>query len=269
MGVRHRLQRCEGFRRVDEESLRRVEVTDSLREVGAINVRHEAERHGAVAVMFEGLVGHHWPEVGAADADVDHVAHALASVALPGTTAHPVAKVCHLIEDGVDLGHYVLAINNDSCSSWRAQGHMQDSAVFRDVDFLAPEHGINTPPESGCIRELQEQLEGLVGDAILRVIEVDTYRFGRHTLAACGIIRKKLAQMELTDILMVSGEGLPCLTFSEGIYCWVHLYFPFIPLWSSTALACLLDLSAAELEVERLRPLVSSCQRRNPPTNAL
>ena len=53
--------------------------------------------------MLEGLVGHDRAQVGAADADVDDVANALAGVALPGAAANAVGKVGHLVEDGVDL----------------------------------------------------------------------------------------------------------------------------------------------------------------------
>ena len=151
MGVGHRLQRREGFRRDDEQRLRRIEVVDGLREVGAIDVRHEAERHGAVAVMLEGLVGHHRPEVGAADADVDDVADALAGVALPGAAADAVAEVRHLVEHGVDLGHHVLAVDDDRCAARRAQGHVQDGAVFRDVDLVAPEHGVDARAQAGFL----------------------------------------------------------------------------------------------------------------------
>ncbi len=122
--------------------------------------------------MLQRLVSHHRPEVGAADADVDDVANSLSGVAFPGTAAHAIGKVGYLVEHGVDLRHDILAINNNGCSSRRAQGDVQDGAVFRDVDFLAPEHSVDPPAQSGFIRELQEQLQGLVSDAVLRVIQV-------------------------------------------------------------------------------------------------
>ena len=209
VGVGHRLQRREGFRRDDEQGLRRVEVTDGFREVGAIDVRHEAERHGAVAVMLERLVGHHRPEVGAADADVDDVANALAGVALPGAAAHAVAEVRHLVEHGVHLGHHVLAVDDDGGAARRAQGHVQDRAIFRDVDLLTPEHGVDARAQAGFLGQLQEELEGFVGDAVLRVIEVEAHGLDRQALAACGIIRKELAEMQFPDLLMVGREGLP------------------------------------------------------------
>src|SRR5215510_9930071 len=100
LGVGHRLQCREGFRRDDEEGLRWVELADGFCEVGAIDVGNEAERHGAVTIMLERLVGHHRPEVGAADANVDDVANALAGVALPRTAADAVGEVRHLVEYG-------------------------------------------------------------------------------------------------------------------------------------------------------------------------
>src|SRR4029434_735280 len=79
---------------------------------------------------------HHWPEVGAANADVDHVADALARVALPGAAPDAIAEGYHLVEHGVHLGHHVLTVDDDRGAARRAQGHVQDSAVFRDVDLV-------------------------------------------------------------------------------------------------------------------------------------
>src|SRR5438132_10118803 len=50
------------FRSDDEQSLRRVEVAHRFREVRAIDIGHEPKRHGAIAVMFECLIGHYRPE---------------------------------------------------------------------------------------------------------------------------------------------------------------------------------------------------------------
>jgi hypothetical protein len=66
-------------------------------------------------------------------------------VTSPGAGAHAIGKISHLIEHGVDLRHHVLAIDDDGCPSRRAQGHVQDGTVFRDVDLLAPEHGLDPP----------------------------------------------------------------------------------------------------------------------------
>ena len=68
------------FEQTTNSVSRGVEVARRLDEVGAVDVRDEAEREVATAVVAEGAVGHHGAEVGAADADVDDVADRLARV---------------------------------------------------------------------------------------------------------------------------------------------------------------------------------------------
>ena len=93
--------------------------------------------------MPQRLVGHHRPEVRAADADVDDVADALAGVALPLAAADAVGEVGHLVEHGMHLRHDVLAVHDDRCASRRAQGDVQDGAVLGDVDLVTAEHGVD------------------------------------------------------------------------------------------------------------------------------
>ena len=182
---------------------------DGLREVGAVDVGDEAERHGALAVVLERLVGHHRAEVGAADADVDDVADALAGVALPGAAPDAVGEVRHLVEHGVDLGHHVLAVHDDGGARGRAQGHVQDGPVLRDVDLLAPEHRVDAGAQAGFLGELEEELQRLVGDPVLRVVEEEARRLGGQALAAPGIVREELAQVQVPHLSVVGFEGLP------------------------------------------------------------
>ena len=165
--------------------------------------------------MLQCFVGHDRTQVGAADADVDDVANAFAGVPLPRAAPHAIGEIGHLVQHGVDLRHDVLAIHDDGCSSGRAKGYMQDRAVFRNVDFVAAEHGLDAPAESAVLRQPEEQFQGLPGYAIFRVIQVQADRFDRHALAAGGILRKKLAQMQLTDLLIVTCKALPCLALIE------------------------------------------------------
>ena len=117
-GVGHRLERREGLRGDDEQRLGRIEIADGFGEVGAVDIRYEAERHGALAVVLERLVGHHGPEIRAADADVDDVADALAGVSFPVAAADAVREVAHPVEHRVDLRHHVLAIHDDRMRPW-------------------------------------------------------------------------------------------------------------------------------------------------------
>ena len=184
--VGHRLERRERLRRDDEQRLGRVEIARRLGEVGAVDVGDEAERQVAIAVELERLVGHHRAEVGAADADVDDVADALAGVALPVAAADAVGEGRHLVEHGVHVGHDVLAVDDDRRAARRAQRDVQHGAVLGDVDLVAAEHRVDALAQAGLVGQLQQQPQRLVGDAILRVVEVDAGGLGGQPLAARG-----------------------------------------------------------------------------------
>src|SRR5580700_1175100 len=162
VGVRHRFQCREGFRRNDTEGFGRIEVTDSFREVGSIDIGYEPECHSAVAVMFESFVGHHWPEVRAANADIHDVTDALARVTFPGTAADALGEVSHLVENGVNLGHYIVAINDDGRTFGSTQSDMQHGSLFSDVDLFTPEHRLNSRLQICLFGQFKEELDSLV-----------------------------------------------------------------------------------------------------------
>src|SRR5271156_6308477 len=83
--VGHGFQRREGFRRNNEQRFGRIEVTYRLNEIGAVDVGHEAERYGAVAVELECFICHHRPWSDPADADIDDLADKFSAVAFPLT----------------------------------------------------------------------------------------------------------------------------------------------------------------------------------------
>jgi hypothetical protein len=56
---------------------------------------------------------------------------------------------------------------------------------------------------------LQEELEGVVRDAVLRVIQGKVHRLDRHALAARRIFHEELAEVYVPDLLMMGCEGLP------------------------------------------------------------
>src|SRR5207247_10629739 len=93
--------------------------------------------------------------------------------------------------------------------AWRAQGHVQNGSVLRNVEFLAAKHRVDPCPQAGLFRQLQEKFQGLVGDAILRVVEDNPDSFGYHPLASRGIIREKLSDMHGPDRMIMRFEGLP------------------------------------------------------------
>ena len=57
-------------------------------------------------------------------------------------------EVGHLVEHGVDLGHDVLAVDDDRLPLRGAQGDVQHGAVLGDVDLVAAEHGVDPLPQA-------------------------------------------------------------------------------------------------------------------------
>jgi hypothetical protein len=182
VGVCHFLECRKGFGRYDKQRFRRIEIAYRLREVRAIDIGNEPKGHISLAIVLECFMGHDRPEIGTANADVHDVANALAGVAFPRAGPHAVRELGHLVEHGMNLRNHVLY--NGSVFR-RTKGHVQDRAFFRDVDLLSEKH------------------ECFVGDAVLRVIEIQAHGLDRHALTTFGIVRKQLPQVQLRGAFVV------------------------------------------------------------------
>ncbi len=182
---------------------------DRFGEVRAIDVRDETEREAAVAVVPERLVGHDRPQIGTADSDVDDVADPLARVSVPCPAADAIRKVRHPVEHGMNAGHDVLAVDQDRRAARRAQRDVEHGTFLRDVDLLAAEHGVDARAQAALLGEADEQRQCLVGDPVLRVVEIDACGLRGQPFAASRIAREQLAEMHVADFPMVIFESLP------------------------------------------------------------
>src|SRR5208282_5698104 len=244
----------------DEQRLSRIQVTRRFNEIGPVDVRYEPERHRAFAVVLQRLVSHDRAEIGAADADIDDVSDALARMALPRAAAHAVGERAHPIENGMDLRHNVLAIDDDRGVARRPERDMQHSAPLRDIDLVAAEHRVDAVAQARLLRKLNEQFDGLVGNAILGVVERNAGSRERESFAPPRIVRKELTQMERADRLLMGQERSPRGPPGEGRDYRVHCGL------SPRSLAS----SAGGGRLRRPWPpiAVSSSQARKPPRNA-
>ena len=159
--------------------------------------------------MAERLVGHDGPEVRAADADVDHVPDALAGVALPLAAADAVGEVGHLVEHGVHVRDDVLPVDDDRGVPRRAERDVEHGAVLGDVDLVAPEHGVDPLAQPRLLRQPDEQRDGLVGDAVLRVVEEEAGALGGQALAARRVVGEERPQVNVAHRPRVRLERLP------------------------------------------------------------
>jgi hypothetical protein len=56
-------------------------------------------------------------------------------------------------------------------------------AILGDVDLVTAKHRVDSPPHPGFFGELNEQLDGLIRDAVFRVVEKDSLGLQCHPLA--------------------------------------------------------------------------------------
>ncbi len=115
----------------------------------------------------------------------------------------------------MDLGDDVLAVHDDGLPLGGAESHMQDGPLLRDVDLLAPEHGLDAGPQAGFLRQLQKEPERLVGDPVLRIVQVDADGLSRQALPALRIGGEELPKMRLPHFPVMGFEGLPGREFRE------------------------------------------------------
>src|SRR5690348_14836085 len=129
MRIGHGLEGCECLRRDDEKRFGWVEVARGFDEIGAVDVGNIAECDCTIAVISQCFIRHDRAEVGAADAYIDDIAYWLTGVALPFPTADAIGKICHLVKNGMNLRHYVLAVHDNRCPFGGPKSHMQHRAL--------------------------------------------------------------------------------------------------------------------------------------------
>ena len=77
----------------------------------------------------------------------------------PCAAPDPIGESSHLFNHLMDLGNDVLAVDNDDRTFWRAESHVQDSSILRDINLLATEHRIDPRPQSAFVRQLKEKFQ--------------------------------------------------------------------------------------------------------------
>ena len=151
--------------------------------------------------MSKRFVRHDRPEIGAADADIDDITDAFAGVTFPLAAADALAEGRHLVQHGMDSRNYVLAVGLDHFTLRSSQGHVQDRALLRDVDLLSAKHGVDALAQAGLVRQLQQQLQRFVGDAVLGIVEKYANSFGGKTFASLRVIGEQFAEMDFRTCL--------------------------------------------------------------------
>ena len=86
---------------------------------------------------------------------------------------------------------------------------MEDGAILGGVDLLAGEHGLDALLEVGLSGKVCQQLQGLIGDAVLGVVEEDAGGIGGEAGAARGVGFEEVAEMQGANGFGVLLKGSP------------------------------------------------------------
>ena len=109
----------------------------------------------------------------------------------------------------MDLGDDVDAVDDERRALGHPQRDVQHGPVLGDIDLVAAEHGVAMALEIALASEVDEQAHRLVGDPVLRVVEVQPGRLGGHPLTAFGIVGEQLAEVHVADLGVVARQRRP------------------------------------------------------------
>ena len=125
--------------------------------------------------------------------------------------ADAVGEGGHLVEHGVDLGHDVLAVDDDRRVPCGARSATCSTARFSVTLIFSPRNMASMRarrPDSSA--SCDEQPQRLVGDAVLRVVEVEAGGLDRQALAALRVVRRRAgADATFDRLAVVRGQCLP------------------------------------------------------------
>ena len=199
----------EGLRRDQEQGGFRVEPVQGPGHMAAVDVGDEMDAKARPVIGRQRLDHHRRAQVGAADADVDHVGDGFPGLSRPRAVAHRVREHAHAREHRVHPGHHVLAVDQDRRARTVAQRRVQDGAVLGGVDLVAPEHAFPPALDVGLAGEVEQQRHGLGGDAVLGVIEEHLADGKREALESLRVPGEQVPHVDARHCPVVGFQRLP------------------------------------------------------------
>ncbi len=214
-GVGHRLLGGEGLGGDDEERRGRIDRLERLAEVRAVDVGDEVHPRALAAVRRQCVGDHRWPEIGAADADVDDVADAIAAGAGPRARTDRGAERVDVRPGRVDLGHHVASTDDQRLRSRPAQRDVQHGALFGLVDRRAGEHPVALRLDTRGRGQLDQQTHGLFGDALLGAVHQQIVDAVGELVEPARIVREQRAQVHVAHPVAMLFQTLPHVEGSQ------------------------------------------------------
>ena len=132
-----------------------------------------------------------------------------AGVSLPLAGPDPPREVRHPAEHLVHLRGHVGAVHHQRAARRQPQRGVQHGPVLRGVDLLAAQHRVPAGLQAGLAGQAEQEPEGLVGDPVLGVVQVQPGRLGGQPLAPARVRREQVTQVLPADLGVMLLQGLP------------------------------------------------------------
>ncbi len=108
------------------------------------------------------------PQIGAPNADIDHIGDGTSVIAAPFPRTNLIDKDLHAFQNLLYFGADVLSLY---LQGWgilpRTQGHVKYGPMFRPVDEVACKHSLDGLWKIGLSGQIQKKIQGLDGNEIL------------------------------------------------------------------------------------------------------
>jgi len=123
----------------------------------------------------------------------------------------------HPVEHLVDLANDVPAVDDERSLLRHAERDVERGPVLGRVDAVPPEHRVTPLGDAALVGEREQEGDGLGRDAMLREVRLDPRRLEREPLDAGAVRREQVAQVEVDDRRVMTGERLPGGGFHERV----------------------------------------------------
>ena len=177
-GVRQRIDGGKGFRLQDEQRGRGIEIVEDRGELAAVHGRGEmqvqAGRLGGARIA-QCTGSHVWPEIRAADTDIDDGVDGPARITRPLSGVDALDECFHARQGGLNFRDDIDTVQLQARTRRQAQCAVQRGAVFRGIDGFTGKQALDPAFEFAFAREAEQQIDGAAIDALLGKIEQQAF----------------------------------------------------------------------------------------------
>ena len=162
-----------------------------------------------VMIGCQRKAGHHGPQIGPANADIDHIADRLARRPRNRARTHTVDKSKQSGQFAMHIADHIMPVEHDRGRGRLPQGGMQHRAVFGIVDALCGKHVIAQFLDTGCARQSQQFGPYLPGDGGLGIIDQQIIAAHRELREPVGMQGEQVFHFNGMMALAGMGQSLP------------------------------------------------------------